>query len=97
MGWAHSYHSGKDRDTFAKQFEEDAKKHPPVTGGTPETWTLESRDLVRDTILPALPAPGENKVYTLPDDYAEKNFPLVQRRITQAGYRLAELLNSALK
>lgn len=84
-------------EKLAKKFEAEAPKSGLNYGGTPEQWTLESRDLVRDKILPELPKTEKGQVIALPDDYGDKNYALVQARITQAGYRLAELLNSALK
>jgi hypothetical protein len=34
---------------------------------------------------------------TLPPDYAQKNWPIVERRLTQAGIRLADVLNTLLQ
>ena len=91
------YTRGRDPKEFAKKFEAEAADRKLAYGGTPEQWALESRDLVRDRILPELPKAEDGKPIALPDNYGDKNWDVVQDRITQAGYRLAELLNSALK
>jgi hypothetical protein len=59
--------------------------------GSPEQWTNESLTLVRSH------AYDTGASGALSDDYVEKARPIVRRRLTQAGIRLAWLLNTALK
>ena len=59
--------------------------------GDPKQWTDESLVLVRSHAYNT-GASGE-----LTDDYVEKARPVVRRKLTQAGIRLAWLLNNALK
>ena len=59
--------------------------------GDPIQWTNESLMLVRLYAYNTGPS-GE-----LSDDYVEKARPIVRTRLAQAGFRLAWLLNSALK
>lgn len=68
--------------------EEERLKWP---AGDPIQWTNESLMLVRLYAYNTGPS-GE-----LSDDYVEKARPIVRSRLTQAGLRLAWLLNSALK
>ena len=59
--------------------------------GDPVQWTNESLMLVRSHGYNIGPS-GE-----ISDDYVEKARPVVRTRMTQAGLRLAWLLNIALK
>jgi hypothetical protein len=59
--------------------------------GDPIQWTNESFMLARSYAYNTGPS-GE-----LSDDYVEKARPIVRTRLTQAGLRLARLLNNALK
>ena len=75
------------------------------TGGTPLQWAMESSSLAGSEVysLAAIdkcwsykePFCSDNPV-TLPADYDSAKYPIVAKRIKQAGYRLAELLNAAL-
>jgi hypothetical protein len=60
--------------------------------GDPIQWTNESLMLVRSHAYNNTGPSAE-----LSDDYVEKARPIVRTRLTQAGIRLAWLLNSALK
>ncbi len=59
--------------------------------GDPTQWTNESLKLVRSHAYNIGPS------NELSDDYVEKARPIVRIRLTQAGLRLAWLLNTALK
>lgn len=59
--------------------------------GDPAQWTNESFVLVHSHAYNTGPS------VELSDDYVEKARPIVRRRLTQAGIRLAWLLNIALK
>jgi hypothetical protein len=65
-------------------------------GGTPTDWAVESRDVAQHEIFNDVQA-GSPTAVTLPPDYSAKKWPIVARRLTQAGDRLAMLLNKALK
>ncbi|HEY0291685.1 MAG TPA: S1/P1 nuclease [Hansschlegelia sp.] len=66
-------------------------------GGAPADWTVESRDIARDVIFPDLArSPKVNGVIDLPKGYAADMRPIVFDRLTQAGVRLADLLNATL-
>ncbi|MFI2809982.1 MULTISPECIES: S1/P1 nuclease [Microbulbifer] len=56
--------------------------------GTPEDWAAESHQLVHEY------AYTESRV--LGEDYYLRNRPIIERRLQQAGVRLAALLNNAL-
>lgn len=87
----------KKHEELAALLEKDAKTHKYFTGGTPTEWALESRDIARDTIYATDVKPGAQTVTTLPVDYADRMWPVTEQRMTQAGVRLAALLNEALK
>jgi S1/P1 Nuclease len=61
------------------------------SAGDPTQWTNESLMLVRSY------AYNTRTSLELSDDYVEKARPLVRIRLAQAGFRLAWLLNTALK
>jgi S1/P1 Nuclease len=64
-------------------------------GGDPASWALEGRDIARDEIFSQIPqAPAQT--ITLPSNYGQTNWPIVAARLTQAGMRLAAMLNKAL-
>lgn len=65
-------------------------------GGDALSWAVEGRDIARDTIYRQIPLEPEG-VVTLSPDYADQNWPIVARRLTQAGGRLAHLLNKAFE
>ncbi|HEY0292785.1 MAG TPA: S1/P1 nuclease [Hansschlegelia sp.] len=67
-------------------------------GGSPADWTVESRDIARDVIFPDLArSPMVKGVRRLPHGYTGDMRPIVFNRLTQAGVRLADLLNAKLK
>ncbi|GLK66379.1 S1/P1 nuclease [Hansschlegelia plantiphila] len=67
-------------------------------GGSPADWTVESRDIARDVIFPDLArSPEVNGARQLPKGYTVDMRPIVFNRLTQAGVRLADLLNAKLK
>ena len=74
-------------------------------GGTPRDWATESSNMARDHIYdtPALApcfsytAPLCPTTYVpLPAGYTAAKYPLAAQRLKQAGYRLANLLNTLL-
>lgn len=87
----------KNHEQLAALLEKDASTHKYFTGGTPTDWALESRDIVRDEIYADGVTAGSKTVTVLPADYADKMWPIAEMRMTQAGVRLAGLLNEALR
>jgi hypothetical protein len=62
---------------------------PPSSDNPPRDWALEScRLIVDEKIYPSR--------HRIGDDYIDHHRPLAERRIRQAGQRLADLLNTAL-
>ncbi len=67
------------------------------TGGTPQEWALESRDIARDIIFAELSSfPKVGELVNLPRGYTVSKRKIVFDRLTQAGFRLARELNSCL-
>lgn len=64
-------------------------------GGDPASWALEGRDIARDKIFTQVPQ-NPTQTVTLPNNYGQMNWPIVAARLTQAGMRLAAMLNKAL-
>jgi S1/P1 Nuclease len=58
-------------------------------------WAEEDREIARSVIYKTMPL-HPNADVTLPSDYGQKNWPIVERRLTQGGLRLARMLNSLL-
>lgn len=58
----------------------------------PEQWIDESWQLARDHAYP----PGDEAVPTLSAEFHEAALAIAQRRVTEAGYRLADLLHRLL-
>lgn len=62
--------------------------------GTPEQWAVESRDIAMTEIYSETPARSKRAAQIdLPDDYSARHWPTVERRLQQAGLRLAATLN----
>lgn len=68
----------------------------PVLYGTPALWAEEGRDIARDVIFKDGRLRAGKEVVKLPESYLDENWPIVRKRLRQAGYRLAYLLNDAL-
>lgn len=62
----------------------------PASGGTPASWAEESCAIVRDGDL----YPTNNQI---DDAYLERERPVAEQRLREAGARLAALLNKTLK
>ncbi|WP_438752093.1 S1/P1 nuclease [Pararhizobium sp. O133] len=76
--------------------EVEASPFPVDLSGSPTDWALEGRDIARDVIFPTLAGYERDSAdgrIILPESYNKKNWPIVERRLKQAGYRLASLLN----
>jgi hypothetical protein len=58
--------------------------------GTPADWANESLALTREYVYP-LPESGE-----ITEEYAARALPVIHRRLTQAGFRVARLLTESL-
>lgn len=68
----------------------EGRDSPSAAGGTPAQWAEESCKVVRDEgIYP------DGK--TIDDDYIERERPIAERRLYDAGARLAALLNKTLR
>ena len=78
-----------------------AEERAELGGGSPADWGRESWETSRDFVYPTAfdrpPCEGED----LPDETAltqediERAIPIAQRRVTQAGIRMAEYLDAA--
>ncbi len=64
-----------------------------VTAGTPAQWIDESWQIARENAYP----PGNDAVPTITADFHERSQAIANRRVTEAGYRLAELLRRLLR
>ncbi len=60
--------------------------------GDPQHWIDESQQIARDDAYP----PGDEAIPTLTAEFHEKAQAIARRRIAEAGYRLAELLQKLL-
>jgi hypothetical protein len=85
--------AGLDEDAWLGRLRKTAKRmhRKEVASGTPADWAAESHALARDQVY-ALPSPPE-----LGGDYATDHLPFAERRLAQAGIRIAALLNQLLK
>lgn len=77
-----------------------AEERAALAGGTPADWGRESWQTARDFVYPnafdEAPCDGELPQSTaLTQDDIEAALPVAERRITQAGLRIAELLDAA--
>jgi len=89
------YSQGRNPEAIATRLEAKIDKGGLFFGGDAATWALESRAIARDVIYKTLPTESKEPL-TLPANYDEMMWPIVEARLTQAGVRLADLLNSAL-
>lgn len=81
----------------AAEFE---KKYPADTLGepaTPEEWVLESHLIGFDTGYGKLPGGPNSNPVELDEAYVTSAREIAEKRLTLAGYRLANLLNQSLK
>ncbi|MBI3697323.1 MAG: S1/P1 nuclease [Acidobacteria bacterium] len=65
------------------------------SGGTPQSWAMESHDLARDVAY-RFETPGSGPVL-LGDDYVKRSLPVAEQRLAQAGIRLAHVLNQVFR
>lgn len=87
-----SWLRGKRLQEAALRLQEDTPAHR-VRQGAPLAWREESRSLARSDVYPE--TEGE-AIPTLDAVYQEKAQGIARRRIAEAGYRLARLLNKSL-
>ncbi len=66
------------------------------SGGDPVDWATEDRTIALESIYNQVPL-HPSAVVQLPADYGVVHWPIVERRLTQGGLRLAQLLNELLK
>ena len=60
----------------------------------PIHWAYEGRDIARSEIYSELwNFPQKNGIVLLPDDYTDRHFSTIEKRLKFAGLRLAEVLN----
>jgi hypothetical protein len=85
--------AGLDEDAWLGRLRKTAKRlnRKEVARGAPADWGAESHSIARDHGY-TLPSPPE-----LGGDYAAENLPLAERRLAQAGIRIAAVLNQLLK
>lgn len=80
----------------------DAAERAEMGGGKPEDWLRESWQIARDFLYPQafggkIPCDApEPKVTTWPEPVIAASLPIVQKRIEQAGLRLAAMLDATL-
>lgn len=72
-------------------------------GGTPRSWAIESSAIAHEDIFDTLPACFSYMAPLCPTSrpalspgYTVSKYPIVAKRLKQAGYRLASLLNTLL-
>jgi hypothetical protein len=65
------------------------------SGGTPMDWAIEGRSIAQNQIYNTVPFHSNTPV-VLPNDYAQTMWPIVQKRLTEGGLRLARILNKLL-
>jgi hypothetical protein len=79
-----------------------AAERAELAGGKPEDWLRESWQIAKDFLYPQafggkIPCQGEEpKVTTWPESAIEASTPIIERRIEQAGLRLAAMLDQTL-
>ena len=78
---------------IAKRLDEQvsAEDRKSWEGGTPTDWANESLALTRDHVYP-IP-----ESHQISEKYAKHALPIINKRLAQAGLRLAWLLNDALR
>jgi len=82
------------RDVDDDEVSVDAAKLDPVA------WALESRDMARDILLPAIGGcnadrrEGDGNPPVLASSYGNDNWPIARARLKLAGLRLANVLNA---
>jgi nuclease S1 len=86
---------GRDPNVIAQQLLATADQRGLDFGGDPVSWALEGRDIARDVIYTHVPQQSAQPL-TLPANYGAQNWPIITARLTQAGIRLANILNHAL-
>jgi hypothetical protein len=86
-------HGGTDAQIAAALIKSE---HGVPNGGGPLQWAQEGLLIAQTQIYNTVPLHPDTPV-VLPPDYARTKWPIVQRRLTQGGLRLAILLNSLLK
>lgn len=80
----------------------DAAERADLAGGKPEDWLRESWQIARDFLYPQafggkVPCEGdEPKAITWPEPAIEASVPIIEKRIEQAGLRLAAMLDKTL-
>ena len=88
-------------DSFIDRSAKEIATEFPGTGGlnlNPNRWLKESYSLDKSEVYSFGLATGtREQPITLPSDYAEKAKKIARRRLAEAGYRLAEILNQSLK
>ncbi len=85
--------AGLDNAAYVQRLRQSPVPADPAAGAdnAPAEWALESCRLIRDEAL----YPSKRR-RVLGDDYLDQHRPLAERRLRQAGARLATLLNDAL-
>jgi len=92
-------HNARGRKAPELARDVDASDRKPVnSSGKPSTWALEGRNIARDKIFtPQMMRAKAAKRVSLDDSYLEANWPIAQRRLKEAGHRLAWTLNEIFK
>ncbi len=90
----------KAMDLVREKATEFEKKYPAATLGqpaTPEEWVAESHEIGFDTGYGKLPGGPDTNPVLLTSDYVEPARTIAEKRVTLAGYRLANLLNERFR
>ena len=80
---------GERLETVSRALSSRDSRPPPSTSAQ---WIEESWQIARDSAYP----PGDDKVPTISAEFFDKANEIANQRITQAGYRLADLLRELL-
>ena len=67
----------------------------PSAAGAPAAWAIESCRIIADTPLYPRRADGREQ-HVLDDDYVDRLRPIAERRVLQAAFRLAALIEAAV-
>jgi len=85
-------HGGTHTEIARKLIDQE---HGVASGGDPMQWAQEDLAIAQKDIYNDVPLHPAS-IVTLPPNYAEAKWPIVEQRLTEGGLRLARLLNQLL-